>query len=228
MRSFTLNGVTLDIPEAALSDTLILSFSTKRYEHSEANALNRHLQPGDRVLELGAGAGYLGVLAARIVGAEAVMGVEGRPDMAEAARANLARNGMEAATLLWGAAVSDSFVGDHITFLVRKAFWASARVDDTTAISAPASRQVDVPALRIGDLIAQHRPTVLVVDIEGGEIDLFDRPLPKTIRLLVLEIHAKAYGPAGIKRIFDALSAAGMTYCPLGSQVDTVVFQRVE
>jgi FkbM family methyltransferase len=225
MPSFVLNGVTLDLPDFALSAPLIAALDSGRYEHTEAGALAKHLKPGDRLLELGAGAGYLGVLAARVIGAEAVMGVEGVPAMVKVARANLDRNGAGAATLIGGAAVSDGFVGDRVTFNVRKPFWASARAvaDGVEGQGRP----VEVPALRLGDLIARHHPTVLVVDIEGGEIDLFDRPLPPGVRLMVLEVHPRPYGAAGIKRIFDGLSSAGLTYCPTGSQGDTVVFQRI-
>lgn len=226
MPRFTLNGIALDIPEHVLTEKLTEALAAGRYESSESAALARHLRPGDRLLELGSGAGYLAALAARTIGAAAVLGVEAHPDMVEAARANLARNGAGGVTLLWGAAVADGYAGETAEFWMRSAFWASALATAEQAGKAhPRLRQV--PALRLGALIARHRPSVLVIDIEGGELALFDAGLPAAIRLLLLEIHPGAYGPAGVKRIFDALAAAGMVCSPAGSRGDTLVFERL-
>ncbi len=226
MQSFTLNGITLEIPEHVMTDTLIEALVSGRYEGSEAAALTRHLRPGDRMLELGSGAGYLAALAAGVIGAEAVLGVEAHPEMAQVARANLKRNDAGAADILWGAAVADDFAADAAPFWTRMAYWASALATEEQAATA-GPRLAEVPALRIGALIARHRPTVLVSDIEGGELALFDRPLAAHIRLLVLEIHPGNYGLAGVKRIFDALSAQGLVYCAPGSRGDTLVFERL-
>lgn len=225
MPSFTLNGIVLELPDGVLTPPLREALRSGRYENAEAAALARHLRPGDRVLELGAGAGYLAALAARVLGAAAVLGVEGHPEMAEVARANLNANGFDEAALLWGAAVEDAHDGAPVRFHIRPAFWASARAAEGRDI--PASRLVEVPALRLGDLIARHRPTVLIVDVEGGEIGLFDQPLSDGIRLVILEIHPGRYGPQGTKHVFDRLSASGMAYCPAGSRGDTLVFERV-
>ncbi len=224
MREFTLNGILLAIPASQISGTLDLALVSGRYEHTEAGALTAHLLPADRLLDLGAGAGYLLSLAGKIVTRGQVTGVEAGPQMVPVARANLARNGVMG-EVVWGAVVPDDHAGDHVGFLQRKAFWASALASSS---SAPApGRTVDVPALRFCDLIAQHRPTVLSVDIEGGEAALFDGPLPTHIRLVVMELHPQVYGGAGIKRIFDGLSASGLTYQPRASRGATVVFERV-
>ena len=42
-----------------------------------------------------------------------------------------------------------------------------------------------------------------------------------------MELHPAVYGKAGIRRIFDALSAQGFGYCPAGSKGGTVVLERV-
>ncbi len=68
MRSFSLRGLTLSLPEAALRGGLEKALTTGRYEGQEADAILRHLVPGDRFLDLGAGLGFLCALAARVVG----------------------------------------------------------------------------------------------------------------------------------------------------------------
>ena len=224
MASFTLRGITLDLPERCLRGTLPQALATGRYENTEADAIERHLAPGDRCLDLGAGAGCLCCLAARIVGAAAVTGVEAGPETAAMARANLARNGF-AATVLEGAVVPDGHRGETAAFGVRPAFWASALKG---AGDWPQNAAVtEVPAWRLSALLAAHRPTVLSCDIEGAEVEVLAQALPG-VRLIVTEIHPATYGLGGTKRLFDALSAEGFAFTPQGSKGATVVFERIE
>lgn len=225
MPQFILRGLTLDLPETALRGSLPDALTSGRYENTEADAILRHLAPGDRFLDLGAGLGYLCALAARVIGADAVAGVEAGPETAGLARANLDRNGFAAAALHHGAVVANGHAGATVAFGQRPAFWASALKG---AGDWPANASVtQVPALRLGPLLADHRPTVLCCDIEGAEIEVLAAPLPPGLRLIVVEIHPAAYGPAGTKRLFDALSAQGFAFCPHGSKGATVVFERI-
>lgn len=220
---FILNGIILNIPDSLLNPQLERYFRSGRYEHSEAEALGRHLRPRDRLLDLGSGAGYLVSIGGRLLAPGAAAGVEANPEMAEVARANLARNQVQA-ELLWGAVVTDDHPQDQVSLTVRPAFWASSL---EAAPEGGSGRAIKVPALRFGSLMERFQPTVISVDIEGGELGLFDRPLPPCVRLVMLELHPAVYRRGGVKRIFDGLSATGLTYCPVGSASRTVVFERV-
>lgn len=222
MADFILRDVALSIPDNLLTDHLIAALEAGRYEHTEANALLRHLRPEDRFLDCGAGSGYLCALAARVAGR--VAGVEAGPQTAEAARANLARNGVEG-SIEWGAIVPDDFNGDSVVFAVTRAFWASSL---TPGGNTRVKSTSEVPALRFGAVLERTRPTVISIDIEGGEQRLFKTPLPADVRLIVMEIHPVVYGAAGVGEIFSDLARSGFVYCPAGSTGDTVVFQRLD
>jgi FkbM family methyltransferase len=224
MAEFQLNGVTLVIPDDLMTDQLTRAMTSGKYESSEADALLRHLRPRDRFLDLGAGAGYLSSLAGAAIRARRVTGVEAGPEMARVAQDNLQRNGIEGGVIHWGAVVPDSYREAEVTFTVRRSFWASTL---TPPEGAKNTRAVVVPALRFGAVLAQADPTVLSIDIEGGEQDLFDTILPADLRLIIMELHPAVYGKQGTKRIFDALSAQGFAYCPQGSKAGTVVFERL-
>jgi FkbM family methyltransferase len=229
MQEFTVRDIRLAMPDDLLTDQIRRALETERYEAPEARALMTHLRHDDRVLELGAGAGFLGAMSAGIVGVANVCGVEASPRMVEVARANHALNEAEGLDLRWGAAVHDSFRAESVSFTMRPQFWGSSLA---TPVGEARARVVDVPAIRLGELLRERQPSVLICDIEGGELDLFAKPLPGlkglgSLRLVVMEIHPGAYGKIGVKRIFDGLSAAGMTYCPRGSAGGTIVFHKV-
>ena len=52
-------------------------------------------------------------------------------------------------------------------------------------------KHISVPAVSFRSLLRTHRPTVLKIDIEGGEYDLMDEllNLPKRVRVIAAELH---------------------------------------
>lgn len=220
MRSFTLRGLTLYLPEAALKGNLERALTSGRYESHEADALMLHLRPGDRLLDLGAGLGFICALAAGVLGEAAVMGVEAGPETVKLARRNLAANGYPAVKVLKGAVVADG--EGEVEFGERPAFWASAlKGPEGWPENAAVIR---VPARPLGKLLAKFAPTVISCDIEGGELEVLTRPLPG-VRLVVVETHPQVYGPEGVARIVAALRAQGFVAAE-GGKKDTLVFGR--
>lgn len=220
MRSFTLRGLTLSLPEAALKGNLERALSSGRYENHEADALLMHLRSGDRLLDLGAGLGFICALAAGVLGEAAVFGVEAGPDTARLARRNLAANGFAGVKVMRGAVVGRG--EGEVEFGQRPAFWASA-------LKGPEgwpenAEVVRVPARPIGKLLARFSPTAICCDIEGGELQVLTQPLPG-VRLVVVETHPPVYGAEGVARIEAMLAAQGFVEAE-GAKKDTLVFLR--
>lgn len=220
MRSFTLRGLTLSLPEAVLKGNLERALSSGRYEHHEADALLMHLRPGDRLLDLGAGLGFICALAARVLGEDAVFGVEAGPETVKLARKNLAANGFAGVKLMRGAVVGEG--EGEVEFGQRPAFWASGLQGPQ---GWPENAEViRVPARPIAKLLARFAPTVISCDIEGGELEVLTQPLPG-VRLVVVETHPQVYGPEGVERITLALGVQGFVAAE-GAKADTLVFRR--
>jgi len=221
---FELNGVALLCPKEQLTDKIRGKLASGEYEGSEARAVLMRLKAGQRVLELGAGLGYIGALAARIVGAQNVTSVEANPDMLAAIRANYALNGVAGIDLRHGAFVGPAYEGQTLAFACAKQFWASriAASEDRRA------RVVDVPVLRIGALLADVAPQFVIMDIEGAEQYLFASQWPRSVRQVVIELHPKQYESAKvIKEIVDMLSRSGLTYDPVASRGTLLALRRV-
>lgn len=224
MPVFQLGEISLDIPPENLGTRVQLALERGSFERDEARALARHFTPHDRLLDLGSGTGYMACVAGHIAGGKAVTGVEALPDMVEVARANLLRNGIEGARVHWGAVVPESHGSAHVRFGARKQFWASAilREGDSRYRAA-----LEVPALRLSNLLRETGATVLSCDIEGGELALFEIDLPDQLRLVIIEIHPKVYGDAGVAQVLDGLRRNDMVYCAKGSAGTTLVFRRI-
>ncbi|MCK8465397.1 FkbM family methyltransferase [Aliiroseovarius sp. S1339] len=224
MPRFHLDGFTLEIPKHCLNSAIETAIEQGHYEAKELAGIKRHLKPGDRVLDLGGGAGYLALQAAKVVGAQNVTTVEANPEMVHVIGKNLALNDAVDLRVLHGAVVADDFTQDSVSFEARAAFWASSILKGSPGKK---SQLIDVPALKLRDLFQACEPSFVVMDVEGAEVALAQQDWVETVRLVIMEIHPQLYSPRVIQKIFDGLSRAGFAYMPWGSRGNVVVFQRL-
>lgn len=223
MAEYRIDGLELSVPDAMLSDRIAAKLAAGGYEAQEAHAARMRLRAGQRVLELGAGIGFVACICARIAGPENVTTVEANPEMLPVIRGNLARNGLGAVTLLHGAVAGREGSRAPIGFDAGRTFWAARLADAQTAPGAA----VGVPHLGLDDLLEALRPEVVIMDIEGAEEALFDAPWPGFVQTVMMELHPGRYEGHAIKRIFDGLSQSGLTYDPGPSCGRVVAFRRV-
>ncbi|MEL6701838.1 MAG: rRNA adenine N-6-methyltransferase family protein, partial [Pseudomonadota bacterium] len=85
----------LNVPRQVASPRIYDRIREGMYENTEAKCARRRIVEGDRVLELGAGLGYVTTICARRAGAQNVLSVEADPTMVEIIRGNLALNSVE-------------------------------------------------------------------------------------------------------------------------------------
>ncbi len=102
----TLSPSWLDVPDAEISMTLDPEMAFGSGEHGSTRGalvlLDRFIQPGDRVLDLGTGSGILAIAAVKL-GARHAVGIEIDAESISVAAANITRNQVgEAVTLLQG------------------------------------------------------------------------------------------------------------------------------
>lgn len=222
MTDFTLDGITLSVPKTMLNDRIAGKLTGGGYEANEARAAQMRIKAGQRVVELGAGLGFVTSVCARATGAKNVVSVEANPAMLPVVSANLAQNGFGDVTLLHGA-ITGAGTEDAIAFDRKKAFWAGRIADETSDASA----LVQVPRLALPDVLLEYRPDVVIMDVEGAEQYLFDDPWPNHVVSVVLELHPKQYPNTVIKRIVDCMSDSGLTYDPGPSRGQILCFRRV-
>ncbi|NKX44045.1 FkbM family methyltransferase [Roseicyclus persicicus] len=219
MPEFRLNGVRLSLPQGLATPAILGKLADGTYEADEARAADRCVREGFRVLELGAGVGYVTALCAQRTDPANVLAVEANPDLLPVIEANLARNGLSGVSLVHGAATGPVEEGATARFVVSEGFTGSS-LDGK-------GRAVEVPLVSVHDLIRAHKPHVVLMDVEGAEADMFGRPWKCPLRFCVMEIHPKKYPPRTIKRIVDFMSAMDMTYDPVTSRGKILGFRKV-
>ena len=221
---YRINGVELALPAGLASAAIAGKLADGTYEADEARAVDRCVQPGFRVLELGAGIGYVGTLAAQKTEPENVLSVEANPALLPVIAANHARNGVPGISVLHGAVTGHAAEGATGGFHLSGGFTGSRLRPDGGPADGP---QVEVPLIGFHDLLRAQRPHVVLMDVEGAEAQFFDRPWKCPLRFCVMEIHPKRYGPEVIKKIIDRMSAMDMTYDPVTSRGKILGFRKV-
>ena len=201
--------VFLDGPWA--SPKVRTALQTGSYERAERGVLTTTLSADDRYLELGCGIGILATLAARRVGDENVVAIDADPSISTVARDTASRNGhaidVRNAVLLHEAAAST------VDFYVRPDFRLSSLSPSPSKKEAgdqlAKPRRVQVPVLDPSETIAEVNASYLMVDIEGGEIDLLGRPLPESVRTICVELHLETTDVGARSEMFAALLGSG-------------------
>jgi len=131
-----------------------------------------------------------------------------------------ARNGVSATVL--NAVVLPEKTAETVPFYVHEHFSTSSLVEPADGYE----RIVDVPVVSFEELAREFRPTFLMIDIEGAEIDLFSGLDMAGINKVLIELHKEATGLAGIRQVFGFFAEAGFGYDPDHSSGNVVLFRR--
>ncbi len=150
------------------------------YETAEYQALKTLLRLSDRVLELGAGVGFLAAYCAERLGDDTkVLAVEADPSMHESICATFEANGVKPGLVM--AAVSAT--GEPRVLQSASDFWSTKTASPGQGLGTL------VDGVALSALVARHKPTVIICDIEGGETDLAGADLPG-VRAVLIEVHS--------------------------------------
>lgn len=217
----TLHGLRVRVDRPAVAPNA-KSFYKETYEQAEIGLLRQTLRPGDRVVEIGAGVGLTAMVAARIVGAENVVGYEANPEIIAVARENAALNGL-AIDFRNEILVSGPDAPDSLPFHVNRNFISSTAVPGREGAAA----EIQLPTASLEALIADWRPTVLSLDIEGFEVTLLGGLAEfGPVRAIVMELHDHVVGRAQADALEARLDAAGFRPVPGLSADKTRVYAR--
>jgi FkbM family methyltransferase len=216
-------GLRIPNDPAVITPPVARAIENGRYERAEMAGLRKFVKPEDRIIELGAGIGVVSAFLAREMGVKNILCIEANPSLCAFITRVHRANGIAGVEVRNAVALDDlAEARPTATFYVREPFWASSLDGE-----AEYERAVEVPALRLSELIGEFRADTLIVDIEGGERDLFTFAELAGIDKVFLEIHTRKIKRIGVKMCFDALSLAGFAYDQQVSRGGLVLFRRI-
>lgn len=190
-----------------------------QYEAKETEAALRVVREGDVVMELGAGIGYMSTLVATKRRIASVHSFEANPKLISYIRDVHAANGVT------NAQVTNAILGPRkgsVDFYVRDNLLGSS-MQVLEGETPPAPVKVDV--LNARSVMKEIKPSVLICDIEGAEVDLIPQMDLSGLRAVIIETHPQWIGPEGINALFTAFMAAGLAYYHRGSHGKVLAFR---
>ena len=188
------------------------------YEQDELHLLGEVLSPGDVVLELGAGIGLVSAYCAKRIRSSRVFAYEANPDLEPRIREtywlNQVRPTLEMCAIGAQTGTVTLYCGRHL--------WSSSILRPTCRV-----RPVEVPMKALSEIAREIRPTLLIVDVEGAEGELFDHAHLPTVMRIVLELHERVIGATNAGRVRSRLAAIGFEELPELSAGEHLTLRRV-
>lgn len=197
-----LSGVALSARNPGLSRMVRNQLYRGTYENKESHMLCKYLKASDIVIEIGCGIGFIGCLCAQIAGSKNVHSFEANPELETVIRANYALNGVSP-HLTMRAVTRD---GKDVVFYI-----ADNQIS-TSAISRDGvhTRPLTLKSVPLSQILAEIRPTVLVMDVEGLEVNLLSDNLNlECIRMIIAETHPHIVGVDQINSMNAFLKKSG-------------------
>lgn len=216
-----LAGVLIPPDPAVITPAIRDAILSGRFEAEESAQIPDIVRPGDRVLEIGAGIGFISTLLSRQPRVSRVVAVEANPHiinyMTELHTLNRVRKVRRIHAVLSNAPAPTA------TFYLRRDFWMGS----LSAGPNPYFATVEVPTLSLDALLREEGIDLIVCDIEGAESFLFDGADLTGVDRLWIETHDHVTGLSGVRRLFTTMAAQGFVYDPRHSLGSVILFQRL-
>jgi FkbM family methyltransferase len=201
--SVTVRGVTLPLgPHLSPAVVEVLHDWPDLYEKAEFEILRDHLRPGDRVLECGTGLGFLACHCARRVGSDRVWTYEANPDLEAPIREAFRLNGVSPA-LRMGVLVSGNSAA-QVEFHLARDFWSGSSVP-----FAGSTKTIALPTISLPTELARLRPSFVIVDVEGAELELVAHCDFSGVEKVLIELHPSVIGINGVAVVESRLASLG-------------------
>ena len=208
-----------------LSRGMIESMALGRYERREVACGLAAIPEGSRILELGAGSGVVGAVLARNTKPAAMLSIEANPVLIDHITRLYAHNGLsETISVRHAVVLSDPAAPQVMEFFVQNNFLGSGLVSR----KPEKATRVSVPVLGYAALKAGFPHDVIMMDIEGGELDFLRHADLSGVHSLIAEVHKDIYGREGVQEVRRLMGKAGFALSDDLSKVGVHVYKRAE
>lgn len=205
-RGYVVHGIfklKIAYADGILVESVIEGIEKGAYEGPEARQARNLIAEGDRVIELGAGLGFLSALIMRSTKVGDYVAVEADPRLPDVIRRTHELNGVDGPLSIKPciATCSEEMIRrGTVDFHVSKRFCASSLSE-----VGRLKHTVKVPVVPLTDIISERHSNVLLCDIEGAETDVFNGTDLGTIEKILMEIHPNKLGQSGVRQVLRNL-----------------------
>ncbi len=199
-KTTTLDGLRLICDPSRVHRSVATAIIKGSYEAPERVLVRAALRPGDKVVEVGTGVGVVSLLCNRLAGPGNVTSFEANAALEPVIRDNFALNGLEPRLRLRAVTVD----GTPISFFRNENVVSSSIYDRGLA-----AQKVTVESEPINRVLAEEQATVLVMDVEGAEIDLLGRADLSGLREIIVELHPHIVGDTATEAMIASICAQG-------------------
>lgn len=208
-------GVKIKIPSLA-SNVIRSALFEGYYEASELQIVMNRLCQDDVVMELGTGLGLLSTYCAKQIGNDRVFTFEANPALEQPIKTNYALNQVNPKLEI-------GLVGEQAgfnTFYVNNDFWSSSIVNGSEN-----TKPITIPVISFNEKVKEINPTFLLIDIEGGEYELFKYADFYNVKKLMIEVHKRILNAQQNEFVNDAIAKAGFKLVE-GDGSEELYFER--
>jgi FkbM family methyltransferase len=189
------------------------------YENSEISIIKNTLDKEDKVLELGTGIGFVSAFCAKQIGSEKVFTYEGNAALAPLIKELYVKNKVNpffAIALLGTKNGTKTFYKNDDSFLA----------SSSNVLLGEKHKALQVEERDLNEVIKQLKPTYLIMDIEGGEYDIFKIINFQSITKIQFELHLEVLKQEQINSIFEKLKCEGFVKSSLFNFPNNFYFTR--
>jgi FkbM family methyltransferase len=169
------------------------------YEGGEIAIIKETVGPEDIVLELGTGLGFISAFCSKRIGSDRVYTFEANPQLEENIKKLYRRNHVNPNLEF---AVLGNNNGEKIFYVDKNNLLASSLKE----IAGKNIRPRVIQQKNINVVMKNINPTFLIMDIEGGEYDIFMTIEFGTINRIQFELHPLLLNETQMDEIFEVLS----------------------
>ena len=191
-----------------------------RYEFKETQAALKIIDGSSRVVELGAGIGYMSSVVTKNCAPASYHAFEANPGLLPCIQRVHQENDITSVKVVHALLGEKAGTAD---FYIRSNFIASSLLPDP---ADSVTGKVPVPVLPARQAIADIDPDTLICDIEGAELDVIPMLDLSRLRVAIVELHPQYIGLKGVDRVFTAMRESGLLYNAKRSIGKVVTFSR--